>query len=131
MTGRIAQLVNTIGDALAQLRDEFADPSLLSLHDVAAEMEKLEEHLNAKALIDASFAYLCDRDNAGRLVGAVHPNAYLTTRLGLSAGEAYDRLARGRDLFAPPVTPDPEPADTSGVDDGYGGSGFELEVSWV
>ena len=29
MTGRIAQLVNAIGDALAQLRDEFADPSLL------------------------------------------------------------------------------------------------------
>ncbi|MCQ4619254.1 HNH endonuclease [Corynebacterium sp. CCUG 59401] len=125
MAGRIAQLVDTIGDALAQLRDEFADPSLLSLHDVAAEMEKLEEHLNAKALIDASFAYLCDRDNAGRLVGAVHPNAYLTTRLGLSAGEAYDRLARGRDLFAPPVTP--EPADTGGDDDGSGGSGFELE----
>nr|VDG62779.1 Domain of uncharacterised function DUF222 [Streptococcus thermophilus] len=124
MAGRIAQLVDTIGDALAQLRDEFADPSLLSLHDVAAEMEKLEAHLNAKALIDASFAYLCDRDKAGRLVGANHPNAYLTTRLGLSPGEAYDRLARGRDLFAPPVAPDPEPADTGGDDDG----GFLLEL---
>ena len=84
MSAKVSQLVATIGNALMQLRDEFADPSTVTLADVAGDMEKLEDFFNSKALIDACFAYVCERDEAGRLVGASRPNAYLQNRLGLS-----------------------------------------------
>lgn len=134
MSTKVSQLVATIGNALAQLKDEFADPSLVSLSDVAEEMEKLEAFFNTKAYVDASFAYICERDEAGRLVGATRPNAYLQGRLGLSAGEAYDRLARGRDLFAPPpesvpVEEEDDSADSSeGADLFSGASGVESDA---
>ena len=90
MSDKVSQLVATIGNALMQLRDEFSDPSSVVLADVAGDMEKLEAFFNSKAYIDACFAYVCERDEAGRLVGASRPNAYLQNRLGLSPGEAYD-----------------------------------------
>ncbi|MCT1492695.1 hypothetical protein M3G47_03370 [Corynebacterium sanguinis] len=101
--------------SLLAIRDIFADPSALSLDDIAGSMEQLEAVLHAKALIDASFGFICDRDRAGRLVGAKHADAYLKERLGLSAREARERIARGRDLFADPVLPDPprEPEDSA------------------
>lgn len=105
MTSDVTRLVDTIGNALLQLRDAFQDPSGLSLEDVRGDMERLEAFFNAKALIDASFAYICERDEAGRVVGANYATTYLEQRLGLSRGEAWNRLARGRDLFAPPEPP--------------------------
>lgn len=131
MSAKVSQLVATIGNALMQLRDEFADPSTVTLADVAGDMEKLEDFFNSKALIDACFAYVCERDEAGRLVGASRPNAYLQNRLGLSPGEAYDRLARGRDLFAPPPESagDPEePEGDPGEDLFTGSSGVEQDA---
>lgn len=109
MATELGKHVDTIGNALLQIRDTFADPSLLKFDDVHKDMERLEAFFNAKALIDASFAYICERDDAGRLAGAKYPNAYLKEFMGLSPKEAFDRLARGKDLFAEPEIPEPEP----------------------
>lgn len=105
MSAELARHVDTLAASLFAIRDAFADPSVVQLDDVAAAMEKLEATLHAKALIDASFAFVCERDRAGRLVGSRHPDAYLRERLGLSPREARERIVRGRDLFAEPDIP--------------------------
>ncbi|QPK82387.1 HNH endonuclease [Corynebacterium qintianiae] len=110
MASELAKHVDTLAVALLAIRDVFSDPSAVMFNDVAADMEKLEGALHAKALIDAAFAHICERDRAGRFVGAKHPDAYLKERLGLSPREARERIARGRDLFSEP--PIPEPGDT-------------------
>lgn len=116
MSAGLAKLVDTVGNALLQIRDMFSDPSTIAFDDVHEEMEKLEAVCNAKALIDAAFAHICERDDAGRAVGAKYANAYLKQGLGLSPKEAYDRLARGKDLFG---DPEPEPEDPA--EDLFGG----------
>ncbi|MCP1387050.1 HNH endonuclease [Corynebacterium sp. TA-R-1] len=116
MATELGRLVDTVGNALLQIRDMFADPSDLLFHEIHADMERLEAFFNSKALIDASFAYVCERDEAGRLSGAKYPNAYLKEHLGLSPREAFDRLARGRDLFAEPEIPDTEPETGSNTE---------------
>ncbi|WP_158268473.1 HNH endonuclease signature motif containing protein [Corynebacterium liangguodongii] len=112
MAADLGKHVDTLIASLLAIRDVFADPSALNLADAAAHMEKLEGAMGAKAFIDAAFAHLCERDEAGRLVGAKHPDAYLRQRLGLSPREAFDRLGRGRDLFGEPHIPDPEGEDS-------------------
>lgn len=125
MTSDITRLVDTIGNAMLQLRDVFQDPSTLAFAEVHADMERLEAFCNSKALIDASFAHICERDDAGRQVGANYATTYLEQRLGISRGEAWNRLARGRDLFAP-LEPAPEPDaqdNTAAQEDLFGGAG--------
>ena len=106
MTSEITQCVNEISVALRKLSSLFDDPSTLSFDDIRRDMERLEEQFKKKATIDAAFAFVAERDDAGRIVGANYPNAYLQQYLDLSKGEAYNRLERGRLLFGPP----PEPA---------------------
>ena len=108
--------IEILEHALFSIRDMFESPSTLTFDDIHVQMEKLEVILNAKAFIDAAFAHLCERDGAGRLVGAKHPNAYLKQRLGLSPKEAYDRLARGKDLFGEPDIPEPDDDITDVLD---------------
>ncbi|WP_156802466.1 HNH endonuclease signature motif containing protein [Corynebacterium lubricantis] len=72
-------------------------------------MEKLEEAFNLKATIDASLAFMGERDGAGRLVGANYPVEYFTERMGLSRAEAFARLQRGQALFGEAQAPKPEP----------------------
>ncbi|WP_066526916.1 HNH endonuclease signature motif containing protein [Corynebacterium bouchesdurhonense] len=125
MTSDITRLVDTIGNAMLQLRDVFQDPSALTFAGVHADMERLEAFYNSKALVDAAFAHICERDDAGRQVGANYATTYLEQRLGLSRGEAWNRLARGRDLFAPPEpAPEPDARDNSPApEDLFGGAG--------
>lgn len=115
--------VDVIGNALFQIRDMFEDPSELAFNDVRESMEKLEAIFNAKALIDAAFAHICERDEAGRRVGAKHPNAYLKQCLELSPKEAYDRLARGKDLFAQPPAAGTGDQESDGDDQSTGNNG--------
>lgn len=114
MTSTITQCVDQISSALRTLSELFADPSALAFDDVRRDMERLEEQCKKKATIDAAFAFIAERDEAGRVVGANYPNAYLQQRLDLSKGEAYNRLERGRLLFAPP--PEPPLDDDSAPD---------------
>ena len=125
MTSDVTRLVDTIGNALLQLRDVFQDPSAIAFAEVHADMERLEAFCNSKALIDASFAHICERDDAGRRVGANYATTYLEQRLGLSRGEAWNRLARGRDLFAPPEPGPASDAQDAPADpeDLFGGTG--------
>lgn len=127
MTAELAKLVDTIGHAMLQIRDMFTTPDDVAFMDVYESMEKLEGFIEAKALIDASFAHICDRDGAGRLVGSPHASSYLKQSLGCTPREAFDRLARGRDLFGePPVdepVPDPAAGDDAGLFDTSTGAG--------
>lgn len=111
MTSTITQCVNEISSALRTLSQLFENPSSLAFEDVRHDMERLEEQFKKKASIDAAFAFIADRDDAGRVVGANYPNAYLQQRLDLSKGEAYNRLERGRLLYGAPPEPTPPPAD--------------------
>ncbi|QPK82970.1 DUF222 domain-containing protein [Corynebacterium qintianiae] len=102
-------LVDDIARAMNELSSLFDDPATLSFASIRAEMERLEQAVNKKAFVDASFAYICDRDRAGRAVGGNHANDYLEKALDLSPAEAFRRLSRGRDMFAPPPPPPPQP----------------------
>lgn len=126
MATELQKHVASITHAMLQIRDMFADPSAVQFHEVHEEMERLEAALHVKAFIDASFAFTAERDGAGRLVGAKYPNAYFKERMGLSPRECYDRLARGRDLFAEPELP-PEPEDAPQPEDLFGGPHPETE----
>ena len=84
MTTELTRLVETLGSVLLRIRDMFADPDQVQFVDVYEDMERLEGFIAAKGLIDASFAAICERDEAGRLVGAKHATAYLKERLGCS-----------------------------------------------
>lgn len=102
----IGQLVQQISQNLTRLRELFDDPSTLSLHDITPHVAKLERAMDKKAYVDAAFAHACELGDAGRLVGANYPDAYLMEKLGVSKGEAYNRLARAKAMFAPPAAPE-------------------------
>ena len=63
--------VEQIEAGLAQLTALMSDPASLDFDAVAGSLEKFEEVMAAKGLIDAAFAWLADRTDAGRLVGSV------------------------------------------------------------
>lgn len=127
MSAELARLVDTVGHALLQIRDMFSDPDQVEFSAVYEDMEKLEGFIESKALIDASFAHICDRDGAGRVVGSPHASSYLKQRLGCTPKQAFDRLARGRDLFAEPPaeSPAPEAESTSREDEDLFSGGAE------
>ena len=104
----ITELVDQVVDGLTQLRSLFDDPSALTFPDITPDIARLERAMDKKAYIDASFAHACVLADAGRLVGANYPDAYLMEKLGLSKGEAYNRLARAKAMFAPPPPPPPD-----------------------
>lgn len=105
----LSAAVDAIATAMAEISRVFADPHPLTFDTVRNDMERLEEVLSGqKAYADAAFAYLCDRDGAGKVVGANHAAAYLREVLGMSQSEAMSRLRRGEDLFAPVEEPVPD-----------------------
>lgn len=117
MTSEITQCVNDISAALRTLSKLFEDPSTLTFDDIRHDIERLEEQFKKKATIDAAFAFIAEREKAGRIVGANYPNAYLQQCLDLSKGEAYNRLERGRLLFGPPPEPTAHPESGEGAED--------------
>ncbi|WP_018297867.1 HNH endonuclease signature motif containing protein [Corynebacterium lubricantis] len=108
MADEITQIVDQIEQSLERLSDIMMDPDSLALQEIHEDFERLESAFNLKSGIDASFAYVCDRDNAGQLVGANYPIEYLTQRLGLSRRAGFDRIERGKALFQPINIPEPE-----------------------
>lgn len=102
----VAKLVDQVITGLTQLRTLFDDPSSLPLSTIAEDIARLEHAMDKKAYIDAAFAQVCAIADAGKLVGANYPDAYLMEKLGISRGEAYNRLARAKAMFAPVTEPD-------------------------
>lgn len=124
----IDSYVDEIERGLTGLLSVFDDPSSVHFSGLSHSMERLERAVAAKTYLDAAFAFICERDDAGREVGSPYATEYLKERLGLSASEAYDRLGRGRQLFAPPPPPEPPAGDEQGgeeetLDFGAGGAG--------
>ena len=113
----IAELVDQVADGLSQLRQLLDDPSALPLATITRDIARLERAMDKKAYVDAAFAQACVLADAGKLVGANHPDAYLTEKLGISRGEAYNRLARAKALFDAPPPPEPDLGDLFGDDD--------------
>lgn len=111
-----AALVGQVAAGMAGLSQLMADPARVDFEEVADSFEELERVLNAKAALDAAFAWLVERSPAaGRRVGSARGCDYLVAALGLSKKEAASRLRTGRALFDPPVPPpEPEPARPSG-----------------
>ena len=107
MKTELAIHIDAIEKAAEQLSDAFSNPENLSFSAVRSEMERLNTALEKFGLIDASFAFLADRDGAGAVVGANHATQYLTDVLGLSRHEAMDRITRGKRLFGAPEVPEP------------------------
>jgi len=114
----IAELVDQVTDGLSQLRQLLDDPSALPLATITLDIARLERAMDKKAYVDAAFAQACVLADAGKLVGANHPDAYLTEKLGISRGEAYNRLARAKALFDAPPPPEPDLGDLFDAEDG-------------
>lgn len=127
MTTELARHVDTIAHALFAMRDLCDDPSTVAFDDVREPFEKLEAVLRTKPLLDAFFAFVAERDDAGRLVGSKWAKTYLEKNLGIEPGDAYDRLARGRAFFGEPDVEEPaqEGGSAEGSEDGTDG-GFEF-----
>lgn len=115
--GNVTELVDKVVDGLTQLRQLLDDPSALPLSTITRDIARLERAMDKKAYVDAAFAQACVLADAGKLVGANYPDAYLTEKLGISRGEAYNRLARAKALFDAPPPPEPDLGDLFGDDD--------------
>ncbi len=99
MHAELARHVDTITHSLLAMKDLCDDPSAVAFDDVRGPFEKLEAALRTKPVLDAFFAFVAERDDAGRTVGSKWAKTYLEKKLGIEPGEAYDRLARGRAFF--------------------------------
>ena len=114
----VTELVDKVVDGLTQLRQLLDDPSALPLSTITRDIARLERAMDKKAYVDAAFAQACVLADAGKLVGANHPDAYLTEKLGISRGEAYNRLARAKALFDAPAPPEPDLGNLFDAEDG-------------
>lgn len=107
----VAQCVDAVVGALGRLRAIMADPSQVPFRDVWASLERLEVAMGDKAVVDAGFAFIAHRDDAGREVGSTRAEDYLTARLRISESVAFERLRQGRELFAELAQPVPVPEE--------------------
>lgn len=119
MATEVSAHVDSIESGIGALLAVCEDPSQVSFDGLRDAFERLEKIVAQKSMLDALFAYVCERDGAGREVGSPYASEYLRECLGISAAEAYSRISRGRDLYAPPPPP-PEP------DDSDEGPGFDF-----
>ncbi|QGU03498.1 hypothetical protein CETAM_01025 [Corynebacterium comes] len=105
-----------VAAGMTGLSELMADPARVVFDEVADSFEELERVLNAKAALDAAFAWLAEQSpEAGQRVGSTRGFDYLLAGLGLSKKEAAARLRTGRHLFDPPApapAPAPEPAES-------------------
>lgn len=114
----IEDLVSQITSGIEGLAAIMAEPSGLPFDYLHEHFEKLEKALTAKTNIDAAFAWLAEMYRAGDKVGSSSTADYLAKSLGITHGEAWSRLKRGKKLFDPlqEPAPTPPPADEDDVD---------------
>lgn len=115
---QVAALVDQLCSGLEELADIMQDPSSVSFGEVRKSFEALEKTGGHRSTIDASFAYLAQESDAGRIVHSSRAADYLVRRLGSSRKAAYDRLELGNQLFAPVAKPaEEEPVDAASADE--------------
>lgn len=115
MNERISDLVDQVENGLNGLAQIMATPDTVAFAHEREHFERLERILAQKPVIDAAFAYLANLHQAGRIVGGVRPEDYLSKNLDISRSEASTRVRRGEELFAPVPEPEkeqPEPEET-------------------
>lgn len=110
MTMVIDQCVDQIVDSLAALEALMMQPESLHLLSTHQAMERLHAALPLLSNANIAFAHLCERDGAGKLVGANHPVEYLTKQLGLPRSDAFSLLSQAKTMFGDVEVPAP-PAD--------------------
>ncbi|MFH0412413.1 DUF222 domain-containing protein [Corynebacterium sp. L4756] len=106
----IKEAIDSLIFSFESICAEVIDVEQLDFHQVHTHFEKLEEILKRKTLIDAAFAFIAERDHAGRLVGSARSSDYLTKTLGLTRAEAAQRLAIGQSLYEQ-LNAEPQPQD--------------------
>ncbi|MDN5840824.1 DUF222 domain-containing protein [Corynebacterium casei] len=108
----IRDSIEHIRIGLINLQAAMHSVDTLKFHDIYLQFEELEELFGKKTFIDAAFAFLAERDDAGRMVSSSHATEYLIKHLGLSYGTAMDRLRNAQTIFGEDVKPDPGPEPT-------------------
>lgn len=111
--GIIHESIEHIVTGLSNLQAAMHSVDTLRFHDIYLRMEQLEEAFGKKTFIDAAFALLAERADAGRMVSSANPAEYLIKRLGLTYPEAMDRLRNAQTLFGEDVKPDVGPPPTA------------------
>ncbi len=111
----VVNCVERITRAFDELHSTMSTPESVYFGGIHESFERLELSLGKKAAIDAAFAFVAERDDAGRHVGSSRPEDYLTARLRIPKHEAYARIRNGKELFeklAEPVAANPEELET-------------------
>ena len=99
MTTVIDHHVDQLVDSLKALEALMMQPESLHLLSTHQAMERLHAALPLLSNANIAFAHLCERDGAGRLVGANHPVEYLTKQLGLPRADAFSLLNQAKTMF--------------------------------
>ncbi|MDO5031797.1 HNH endonuclease signature motif containing protein [Corynebacterium sp.] len=119
---RINALLATASKALSGLYDLMQEPSDVYFGRVREGFEAFEAMQSHKGIVDAAFAFIAERDDAGRHVNSSKAVDYLEKRLGIPYQEAQARLDAGRKLFGAVddviggPTPEAEPAPEADAD---------------
>ena len=110
MTTVIDHHVDQLVDSLKALEALMMQPESLHLLSTHQAMERLHAALPLLSNANIAFAHLCERDGAGKLVGANHPVEYLTKQLGLPRADAFSLLNQAKTMFGEVEVPTP-PSD--------------------
>lgn len=102
----ISTAISDVAAGLTRLRNLMQNPDDLSFELLHPHFEHLERALGNKSTIDAAFAFIAERDDAGRRVGSSKAKDYLVAR-----------LRNGKNLFAPIEDPGPTPLPEDGKPD--------------
>ncbi|MGV3154133.1 MULTISPECIES: DUF222 domain-containing protein [unclassified Corynebacterium] len=108
-TQSIAECVAEIEQAYSRLHAAVTEVDSVYFGEIYPYFEKLAALSGTITTIDAAFAFIAERDDAGRHVNSTRAMDYLMNRLGLSYGEAKDRLRNGQTIFGTAPLSDPPP----------------------
>lgn len=112
MTRTIDHHVDQVVAGLEALEALMMQPESLQLASTHHAMERLHAALPLLSNANIAFAFVCECDGAGRLVGANHPVEYLTKQLGLPRADAFSLLSQAKTMFGAVEVPTP-PSDPS------------------
>lgn len=124
----VADAIEQASSGLLQLRKLMNTVDDLHFGRLHALFEHLETAYASKTVTDAAFAFMAQRDDAGRRVGSTRAEDYLSARLHITPQEARSRVERGEMLYSTeddteeldlgpepeePPAPSPEDSDKS------------------